>query len=104
MLELLNYERILKSNENNKFCDSCLKENPESNFGFSSCCFENVSKKETALKFAKRTDILNYLKKMDAEVRAFGNLYFRETAIFIFKNKEIEIDLRLNKEEIIKCL
>ena len=92
--------KITHKLEGDKFCSSCLKENPSSDKGYSLCCYEDVVNKETAIKFSKRKDITNFLKETYKDVKEFGNLFFSNNAIFSFENRLVCINIS-KKEEII---
>lgn len=92
----------VKNSKADRFCECCLKENPEADMGYSLCCHTDVVNKELALKFSKRMDVLRFIQKdISAETTAHGNLYFRNDAIIKLGTYLFNINVNKTEEEII---
>lgn len=108
---LFTNKSIIENSNATHFCECCLKENPVMNDGLTTCCLEYKTNKLNALKFATRKDILIEIQKTFKDAKAFGNLYFRDDAIFKIdetlilinlisnnRNEDIEVQKKVIKE------
>lgn len=91
----------IKNSNENRFCECCLKENPESDRGYTLCCHEDVINKEMAVKYSKRMDVLRFIQKTNKEATGHGNLHFRNDAIIKISDYLFNINVNKTENEII---